>query len=83
MTDISRSNRNAPLWATVVLVVIGVLLALVAGLYFADTANNLPSFLPGHQAGSARHHTKHGIAAAIVAVLAFAGAWMSGGRRTT
>ncbi|MDT4891395.1 MAG: hypothetical protein QOE97_430 [Pseudonocardiales bacterium] len=83
MTDISRSDRNAPLWATVVLVIIGVLLAIVAGLYFADTASNLPAFLPGHQAGSAHHHTKHGIAAAIVAVLAFAGAWMSGGRRTT
>jgi hypothetical protein len=82
MADTSRSNRNSPVWATVALAVIGVLLAVVAALYFADTANNLPSFLPGHQAGSTHHHTKHGLAAAIVALLAFAGAWMSAGRRT-
>ena len=79
----ARSNRNAPAWVTVVLVVLGVALAVVAVIYFVDTAGKLPSFFPGHQAGSAHHHTKHGILAAVVALLAFAGAWLSGGTKRT
>lgn len=74
-------TRNAPVWATALLAVLGVVLAVVAVIYFAETAGKLPSFFPGHQAGSAHHHTKHGIVAAIVAVIALAGAWLSTGRR--
>ena len=80
MSD-ARPIRNAPAWVTGVLVLVGVLLIVVAVLYFADTAAKLPSFFPGHQAGSSHHHTKHGIAAGIVGVLALVGAWMSGGKR--
>lgn len=75
------SGRNAPLWATALLVLVGLVLLVVAVVYFTDTAANLPSFFPGHQAGSPHHHTKHGIAAAIVALLAFIGAWMSAGQK--
>lgn len=79
----ARENRNAPLWVTVILAVLGVVLAVVGVIYFADTAGHLPSFFPGHQAGSAHHHTKHGIAALAVALVAFAGAWLSSGTRRT
>ncbi len=77
----AHTPRNAPLWVTIVLVLLGVLLVVVAIVYFADTAAKLPSYFPGHQAGSSHHHTKHGLAALIVGVLALIGAWMSGGRR--
>ncbi len=76
----SSPTRNAPVWVSALLLVLAVVLVVVGVIYFADTAGKLPSFFPGHQAGSAHKHTKHGIAAIIVAVLALAGAWMAGGR---
>lgn len=39
--------------------VLGVLLAIVAVVYFVEPAGSLPSVLPGHEAGSAHHHIKH------------------------
>ena len=64
-------------------VVLGVLLLVLAIVYWVDSASALPSFLPGHQAGSAHHHIKHGIAAAILALGAFAFAWFQSGPSST
>jgi hypothetical protein len=55
--------------------VAGVVLLIVAGVYVADSASSLPSFFPGHQAGSSHHHIKHGIAAGVLGLLAFVFAW--------
>lgn len=63
--------------------ILGVILLVVAGIYFTKTAGNLPSFFPGHQAGSAHKHIKHGLAAVVVAVICFLGAWFSLGSRNT
>jgi hypothetical protein len=60
-------------------VLAGIVLLVIAVVYFADSAANLPSFLPGHQAGSSHHHVKHGIAALIVALGAFVFAWFQTG----
>ncbi len=60
-------------------VVLGVLLLVVAVVYFVDTASSLPSFFPGHQAGSSHHHAKHGIAALVLALGAFVFAWFQSG----
>lgn len=73
--------RNAPIWVTALLVLVGIVLAVIAAVYFADTAAKLPSFFPGHQAGSSHHHTKHAVLAGILAVLALAAAWLSSGRK--
>ena len=78
---VTSSDRNAPLWLTVVLAVLGVVLIVIGIVYFADTAAKLPSFFPGHQAGSAHHHTKHGIAALAVGLAALIGAWISTGKK--
>jgi hypothetical protein len=56
-------------------VLAAIVLLVIAGVYFADSAADLPSFFPGHQAGSAHHHVKHGIAALICALGAFVLAW--------
>jgi len=69
------SNRSLVIPA----VLAGIVLLIIAVLYFADSAANLPSFLPGHQAGSAHHHIKHGIAALIVGLGAFVFAWFQSG----
>jgi hypothetical protein len=60
-------------------VLLGVVLLVVAVIYWVDPAKSLPSFFPGHAAGSSHHHIKHGIAAFVVALGAFAFAWFQTG----
>jgi hypothetical protein len=60
-------------------VIVGVLLLALAILYFVDSADALPSFIPGHEAGSSHHHVKHGIAAAALGLGAFVFAWFQTG----
>ena len=59
--------------------VLGVALLVVAVVYWTETAGALPGFFPGHTAGSAEHHVKHGIAAVVVALALFAFAWFRSG----
>ena len=75
--------RNAPPVVTALLALLGVVLIIIAILYFTKTSNHLPSFFPGHDAKHAFHHTKHGITALVVGVLALIGAWMTAGRKKT
>jgi hypothetical protein len=56
-------------------VIAGIVLIVIAIVYFASTADGLPSFFPGHQAGSAHHHVKHGIAAGLLGIGCFIFAW--------
>jgi hypothetical protein len=59
---------------------LGVVLLIVAAVYFLVPADQLPSFFPGHETGVARMHYKHGIASGVLGlVLLGAGMWM--GRR--
>lgn len=60
-------------------VLIGLAFLVIAVVYFAEPAGSLPSFFPGHEAGSSHHHTKHGIAALIVALGCFVFAWFQSG----
>jgi hypothetical protein len=70
-----RKNRTLILPA----VIVGVLLVALAVVYFVDSADALPSFLPGHQAGSSHHHIKHGIAALCLGAGALILAWFQTG----
>jgi hypothetical protein len=49
-------------------ILIGLALLALAVLYWVDSASALPSFIPGHEAGSSHHHVKHGIAAAVLGI---------------
>ena len=60
-------------------IVLGIALIVVGIVYFAEPAKSLPSFFPGHEAGSAHHHVKHGIAAVLVGLACFAFAWFNTG----
>ncbi len=60
-------------------VVLGIALIAVAIVYWVEPAKSLPSFFPGHTAGSNHHHTKHGIAALLVGLACFAFAWFNTG----
>jgi hypothetical protein len=63
----------------VLAVVLGIVLVAVAIVYWAEPAHSLPSFFPGHEAGSDHHHTKHGIAAFLLGLACFAFAWFNSG----
>jgi hypothetical protein len=67
--------RITPL--TVLLLAGAILLVVVGVLYLTDTAAHLPSFFPGHAAGSTKHHYKHGLAALTLAILAIGAAWFT------
>jgi hypothetical protein len=63
-----------------VLTALGVVLLVIAAVYFLLPADQLPGFLPGHEDGVTRMHYKHGIVSGVVGlVLIAAGVWM--GRR--
>ena len=66
-------------WLVALAVVLGVALVAVAAVYWAEPARSLPSFFPGHEAGSGHHHVKHGIAAFLVGLACFAFAWFNTG----
>jgi hypothetical protein len=63
-----------------VLTVLGVVLLVIAAVYFLVPADQLPSFFPGHEAGVAKVHVKHGVASGVVG-LVLIGAGMFLGRR--
>jgi hypothetical protein len=70
--------NNRRLLAILALVA-GVALIAIAIVYWAEPARSLPSFFPGHQAGSAHHHVKHGIASFFVGLAALVFAWFNTG----
>jgi len=67
-------------------VILGIVLVVVAIVYFVEPAHSLPSFFPGHEPASGaeanHHHAKHGIAALVVALGCFAFAWFQSGPKT-
>jgi len=67
-------------------VLVGVLLIVVAVIYFVQPEHSLPSFFPGHASATSaeanHHHTKHGIAALVVALACFALAWFQTGPKS-
>ena len=60
--------------------ILGVLLIVVAIVYWIEPAHSLPGFFPGHEAGSDHHHVKHGIAALVVGLALLAAAWFASAR---
>jgi hypothetical protein len=60
-------------------VLLGLVFLAIAIVYFVEPASSLPSFFPGHEAGSSHHHTKHGIAALVLAAACFVFAWFQSG----
>ena len=62
---------------TVLLVLLAGALVVVSVVYFTKSASGLPGFFPGHAAHSSKHHVKHGLAVATLALLALGAAWFS------
>jgi hypothetical protein len=71
-----NKNHRALTWGAIA---VGVALIVLAVVYWMEPASSLPSFIPGHEAGSAHHHVKHGIAAFFVGVALLVYAWFQTG----
>jgi hypothetical protein len=68
-------NRKLIPWA----IAAGIVLIVIAIIYWAEPAGSLPSFFPGHDAGSSHHHVKHGLLAFILGLGCFIFAWFQTG----
>jgi len=66
-------------WLVPLAVILGIILIVIGIVYFVEPAKSLPSFFPGHEAGSAHHHVKHGIAAILVGLACLVFAWFNTG----
>jgi len=65
----------------ILLIIVGVVFVAIAVYYWVTPAGSLPSFAPGHVAGSAHIHVKHGLAALFAGIACFLGAWMLSAKR--
>ena len=63
-----------------VLTLLGVILLIIAAVYFVVPADQLPGFFPGHEAGVTKAHMKHGIASGALGLIPI-GAGIFLGRR--
>jgi hypothetical protein len=59
---------------------LGIICVIAAVVYFTMPANELPSFMPGHDAKLTVIHYKHAYAAIAAAVVLFAVGWFMGRR---
>ncbi|MFL5031878.1 MAG: hypothetical protein ACJ8E1_18570 [Xanthobacteraceae bacterium] len=62
----------------IIAIILALVFAIIAVVYWVLPAGSLPTFFPGFEAGSSHIHLKHGIAAAVVAIILFALAWFAG-----
>ena len=57
----------------------GIVLVVLAIVYWVEPAGSLPSFFPGYQAHSSHVHVKHGLAALLVGLACFVFVWFRTG----
>ncbi len=61
----------------------GILIVILALIYFLNPASALPKFIPGYQAGLMRHHYTHGVGALVLGLGAFVFAWFQSGKKSS
>jgi hypothetical protein len=59
----------------------GIVLIVLAVVYFVEPSKSLPGFIPGHEAGSSHHHVKHGLACLFLGLACLAYAWFATGKK--
>jgi hypothetical protein len=61
----------------VILGIIALVFIVVAIIYLAEPAKSLPSFVPGHIAGSSGHHPLKAVGSLVVGIAFGVGAWFA------
>src|SRR5208282_1761422 len=73
--SVERSSGRTILAVT--LGIIALLFIVVAIIYLAEPAKSLPSFVPGHIAGSSGHHPLKATGSLVVGIVFAVGAWFA------
>ena len=61
-----------------IVTILGVILLIVAAMYFLVPADSLPTFFPGHETGLMRIRAKHGMLAGGLGVVLLVASWFLG-----
>jgi uncharacterized membrane-anchored protein YitT (DUF2179 family) len=61
-----------------IVTIVGVILIVVAGVYFLIPADALPAFFPGHEIGLARIRAKHGMLSGGLGIVLLIISWFMG-----
>ncbi len=75
-SGLTASNRRLLMIAGIIA---GIILVVIALVYFMNPANGLPVFFPGYSRTLTVHHWKHGLLALILGLGAFVVAWFNSG----
>jgi hypothetical protein len=59
---------------------VAIICIIAAVMYFVMPAGQLPTFMPGYEAGSVHIHTKHAIIALVLGVILAVIGWFVGRR---
>ncbi len=79
MSSVSGSSARSS-GRTVLAVILGIIalvFIVVAVIYLAEPAKSLPSFIPGHIAGSTGHHPLKATGCIVVGIVFAVGAWFA------
>ena len=61
----------------VILGIIALIFIVIAIIYVAEPAKSLPSFVPGHIAGSTGHHPLRIVGSLVIGIVFAVGAWFA------
>jgi hypothetical protein len=61
-----------------IVLILGLVLIVIAGIYLMMPADSLPGFFPGHETGLARIRVKHGLLSGGLGVVLIVAAWIMG-----
>jgi hypothetical protein len=76
----ARLNAEHPNYAVITAAaVLGLLFLAASVVYATHRAEALPRFLPGYSAHDISVHYKHAVAALVLSLLCFIGAWFAAG----
>ena len=73
--SVERSSGRTIL--AVILGIIALIFIVVAVIYLAEPAKSLPSFIPGHIAGSIGHHPLKATGSLVLGIIFAVGAWFA------
>ena len=76
-TNASSQGSSGKKILAVILGIVAVIFIVVAVIYLAEPAKSLPSFIPGHIAGSTGHHPLKATGSFVVGVIFAVAAWFT------
>ncbi len=76
-TSESAERSSGRTILAVILGIIALVFIVVAIIYVAEPANSLPSFVPGHIAGSTGHHPLRAAGSLVIGIVFVVGAWFA------